>query len=184
MLEIENEKFENERREKDQKISVLENQASGLNEKLLILKMDFEEKRTQGQETEGRLKEKLKDLSEELLALQKKRNQIFIEGLKGDAQFRRSSIEKFNQRQKSKRNGDKDTELNADKSVNSEVSINIIKVDSEDRAKKVELSSKSSISKANKKNEQRDNNGFGSSGKFEEKNENLNVTLKKKYNKK
>ena len=92
MLEIENEKFENERRAKDQKISVLENQTSSLNEKFLILKMEFDEKQAKGQETEGRLKEELKDISEELVALKKKRNQIFIETLEHESQIRRNSI--------------------------------------------------------------------------------------------
>lgn len=104
MLEIENEKFENERRAKDQKISVLENEASSLNEKFLILKMEFEEKKTKGQETEGRLKEELKDISEELLALKKKRNQIFIETLEHESKIRRNSLlEQRNYRKNSKK---------------------------------------------------------------------------------
>lgn len=101
MLEIEKEEFENERRAKNQRIMALQNEASSLNEKLLILKMDFEEKETQGQEKEGRLKEELKNISEELVALQKKRNQIFIETLEEQSQIRRNSLLEHRQRKKS-----------------------------------------------------------------------------------
>jgi hypothetical protein len=113
MLEIENEKFENERRAKDQKISVLENETSSLNEKFLILKMEFEEKKMKGQETEGRLKEELKDISEELLALKKKRNQIFIETLEHESKIRRNSLlEQRNYRKNSKNlAGDSETSI-------------------------------------------------------------------------
>ena len=103
MLEIEKEEFENERRAKQQRIEILESEASSLNEKLLILKMDFDEKETQGQETEGRLKEQLKNISEELVALQKKRNQIFIETLEEESQIRRNSLLEHRHRKRSEK---------------------------------------------------------------------------------
>ena len=87
MLEIENERFQNEQRNKDLKIDELENDASSLNEKLLILKLDFEEKQNIGQKTEGRLKEQLKDISEELIALKKKRNQMFFDNLQNQGKI-------------------------------------------------------------------------------------------------
>lgn len=101
MLEIEKEEFENERRAKNLRIDLLENEASTLNEKLLILKMDFEERETKGQETEGRLKEKLKNISEELVALQKKRNKFFIESLEAESQIRRNSLKEHRIRKRS-----------------------------------------------------------------------------------
>jgi hypothetical protein len=80
-LEIEHEKIENEQRAKDEKILVLENKAGKLNEKLLILKMEYEEKSKSGQENEGRLKEQLKEISDEMVALKKKRNEILLQDL-------------------------------------------------------------------------------------------------------
>ena len=82
MLEIEHEKMENERRAKDQKIMILENKAQQLNEKLLILKMEYEEKSKSGQENEERLKEELKEINEEMLVLRKKRNELLLQDLK------------------------------------------------------------------------------------------------------
>lgn len=92
MLEIENEKFENERRAKDEKIDNLESEATCLNEKLVILKIDFEAKATVGQEAQARLKEQLMDLSGEMLALKKKRKQIWIENMEEETRKRRDSI--------------------------------------------------------------------------------------------
>lgn len=92
MLEIENEKFENERRAKDERIENLENEATNLNEKLVILKMDFEAKATEGQEVQARLKEELKDLTGEMLALRKKRKAIWIENMEEETRKRRNSI--------------------------------------------------------------------------------------------
>jgi hypothetical protein len=184
MLEIENEQFENERRVKNQRISVLENRASTLNEKLLILRMEFDEKETKGQETEGRLKEQLKDLSEELLVLKKKRNEIFIETLEHESQIRRNSLKEHHiKRRNSKLVQNKDGEkiiLNGkrtlQKEVNSEVSINVIKVKEN---KEENNSSPNSESSIGKKNETLKVNrvGFGSTEKFEDKIDSYNKKI-------
>ena len=116
MLEIENEKFESERREKDIKIDHLKNQTTSLNEKFLILKLDFEEKETKGQQTEGRLKEQLKEISDELVALKKKRNQIFIETLEEESKIRRNSIIEHKLRKRnSKKNPNEVNKISDDK---------------------------------------------------------------------
>lgn len=81
MLEIEHEKVENDTRAKDQKIRSLEGQASILNEKMIILKADFDESQIKGETVQTRLKLELKELTEELLVLKKRRNLMFVEDL-------------------------------------------------------------------------------------------------------
>jgi hypothetical protein len=190
MLEIENEKFENERRVKDQKISVLENRASTLNEKLLILKMDFEEKETKGQETEGRLKEQLKDLSEELVVLKKKRNQIFIETLEHESQIRRNSLKEHHiKRRNSKLHQNKEKNINTENDssnkINSEVSIKVIKIEETENHFEPNGSSPTSESSINKgipdDTLKVNRVGYGSNEKFEDEIESYN---KKIYQKK
>lgn len=81
MLEIENEKFVSERRVQREKIGNLEMDADRLNEKLVLLKVDFEEKNTREQANRERLKSQLRELGEELLVLKKQRKDILIQRL-------------------------------------------------------------------------------------------------------
>lgn len=92
ILEIENEKYEREDRAKNERIQALESQARHLNEKLLILQMDHEQKHEQAQEIKGRLKLQLKEYSEELLALKKQRNSMFIQRMEEMSQTQRKMI--------------------------------------------------------------------------------------------
>ena len=78
VLEIENEKFENETRVKDSKITDLENNATILTEKLLMLKLDFQEREDKGQQMETRFKDQLNELTQELEVLKKKTKHIFL----------------------------------------------------------------------------------------------------------
>ena len=171
MLEIENEKFENERRAKDQKIVALENQASSLNEKFLILKMDFDEKQVKGQETEGRLKEQLKEISEELVALKKKRNQIFIETLEEESEIRKNSLKEKRDRRKNSKfvfeEPLKDLE-NQEDNTEKAVSIRVIGCENSESPNQTNKS-ESSIKEANKPiNGNLNSLGFGSCEKFED----------------
>lgn len=79
MLEIENEKFENETREKDEKITDLENKATQLTEKVLMLKFEVRDQENKGQQMEIRFKDELKDLSDELEVLKKKKHDLMAE---------------------------------------------------------------------------------------------------------
>ena len=83
MLEIENEKFENETRVKDEKIVDLENKATELTEKVLMLKFEMKDQEDQGQKMERRFKDELKDLSDELEVLKKKKQDLGLEDVLG-----------------------------------------------------------------------------------------------------
>ena len=91
-MEIENENYEKERRAKNEQIVNLENHAKVLNEKLIMLKMEFEEKNTQEQEIKSRLKMDLKELTEELVSLKKRRNDLFIKHLENTSIVKKNII--------------------------------------------------------------------------------------------
>lgn len=107
---------------------MLECKASKLDEKLLILKMEFTEKTTEGQEKEERLKDKLKDISEELVALKKKRNKIFIEDLEEQSLLKKNSLIKSKIRTYQKSQNEAETKSGSSNQDN-RVSIRILGVD-------------------------------------------------------
>lgn len=76
MLEIENEKFESETRVKDEKISDLENKASRLTEKVLMLKFEVKDQEHLGQKMERRFRDELRDLTDELEVLKQKKHAL------------------------------------------------------------------------------------------------------------
>jgi hypothetical protein len=57
-----------------------------------MIKMEFDEKNIQEQEIKSRLQMNLKELSEELLSLKKKRNTLFIEHLENTSMVKKNMI--------------------------------------------------------------------------------------------
>lgn len=70
----------------------MENQARLLNEKLLILQVEYEEKNVQEEEIKTRLKTQLKEYSEDLLSLKKRRNDLFIERMENQTKAQKQKI--------------------------------------------------------------------------------------------
>ena len=78
-MEIEKEQFEIEKRQKDEKIINLKYKTDILNDQFYILKDEMENQTKRGQKITERLKEKLSDLTEELLCLRKERTKLFLQ---------------------------------------------------------------------------------------------------------
>lgn len=63
-----------------------------MNEKLLILQVDYEQKNVQEEEIKSRLQMQLREYSEELLALKKQRNELFIERMEKQSQAQKMKM--------------------------------------------------------------------------------------------